>query len=173
MLYLFYLNTAKVVLLFVLTKYFSTFIRIIFNFFCILTTPPTTHNSTPTATPSTASSAGRWARPRPVWRVRPHIHSRPPRRAHATLLSAAGSLACESKLQGKIEDSDCSNYQLFRCPSWDVFYRSACRLKRWLLTFYRGERIIRNVRNTLNSDRFYSKIRNKKTISKEKYTKTI
>lgn len=93
---------------------------------------------------------------------------------HATrLLSAADSLACESKLQGKIEDSDCSNYQLFRCPSWDVFYRSACRLKRWLLTFYRGERIIRNVRNTLNSDRFYSKIRNKKTISKEKYTKTI
>ena len=50
---------------------------------------------------------------------------------HATrLLSAVGSLACESKLQGKIEDSDCSNYQLFRCPFWDVFYRSICRLKR-------------------------------------------
>ena len=96
-----------------------------------------------------------------------------PRRARNEAPQCGGGLACESMLQGEIEDSDCSNYQLFRCPSWDAFYRSVCRLKRWLLTFYRGERIIRNVRNTLNSDRFYSKIRNKKTISKEKYTKTI
>ena len=110
-----------------------------------------------------------------VWCARPqwHICSRSPRRARHEAPQCGGGLACESMLQGEIEDSDCSNYQLFRCPSWDAFYRSVCRLKRWLLTFYRGERIIRNVRNTLNSDRFYSKIRNKKTISKEKYTKTI
>lgn len=38
-LYLFYLNTANVILLFVLTKYFSTFFRIILFFFFIITKP--------------------------------------------------------------------------------------------------------------------------------------
>ena len=34
-----------------------------------------------------------------------------------------GALACESKFQGKFAGCDCSNYQLFRCSSWDGFYR--------------------------------------------------
>ena len=54
---------------------------------------------------------------------------RTPTRTHARLLSAAGGLACESKLQGEIDGYDCSNYQLFRCPSWDSFYRLVCNLK--------------------------------------------
>lgn len=51
-----------------------------------------------------------------------------PRRAHARLLSAAVSLACESKLQGKSYECDCSNYLLFMCPSWDSFYWSVFQL---------------------------------------------
>lgn len=39
-----------------------------------------------------------------------------------------GALACESKLQGKFAGCDCSNYQLFRCSSWDGFFRMAFQL---------------------------------------------
>ena len=38
------------------------------------------------------------------------------------LLSAAGSLASESKLQGEIDRCDYSYYQLFRCSFWVCFY---------------------------------------------------
>ena len=49
---------------------------------------------------------------------------------HATrLLSAAGSLASESKLQGEIDRCDYSYYQLFRCSFWVRFCRAVCRLK--------------------------------------------
>ena len=40
-----------------------------------------------------------------------------------------GALASESKLQGKFAGCDCSNYQLFMCPSWGGFYRLVYRLK--------------------------------------------
>lgn len=40
-----------------------------------------------------------------------------------------GGLACESKLQGEIDGYDYSNYQLFRCSSWDSFYRLIDKLK--------------------------------------------
>ena len=40
-----------------------------------------------------------------------------------------GALACETKLQGEIDGHDCSNYQLFRCSSWDSFYRLVDKLK--------------------------------------------
>lgn len=39
-----------------------------------------------------------------------------------------GGLACESKLQGEIDGYDYSNYQLFRCSSWDSFYRLVDKL---------------------------------------------
>ena len=38
------------------------------------------------------------------------------------LLSAAGSLASESKLQGEIDRCDYSYCQLFRCSFWVCFY---------------------------------------------------
>ena len=63
------------------------------------------------------------------WSPRWHISSRAPRRAHHEAPQCGGGLACESKLQGEIDGYDCSNYQLFRCPSWDSFYRLVCNLK--------------------------------------------
>ena len=49
---------------------------------------------------------------------------------HATrLLSAAGSLASESKLQGEIDRCDYSYYQLFRCSFRVCFYIAMYRLK--------------------------------------------
>ena len=45
------------------------------------------------------------------------------------LLSAAGSLASESKLQGEIDRCDYSYYQLFRCSFWVCFYIAVYRLK--------------------------------------------
>ena len=53
-----------------------------------------------------------------------------------------GRLASESKLQGKFAGCDCSNYQLFRYSFWVGFYRAVRRLNHWLLTIYRGKRII-------------------------------
>ena len=44
-------------------------------------------------------------------------------------LQCGGAFACESKLQGEIDGHDCSNYQLFRCSSWDSFYRLVDKLK--------------------------------------------
>ena len=46
------------------------------------------------------------------------------------LLSAAGALASESKLQGEIYRCDYSYYQLFRCSFRECFYIDVCRLKR-------------------------------------------
>ena len=46
------------------------------------------------------------------------------------LLSAAGSLASESKFQGEIDRCDYSYYQLFRCSFWVCFYGAVCMLKR-------------------------------------------
>ena len=58
------------------------------------------------------------------WCPRWHICNRHPS-GHATrALSAAGSLASESKFQGRIDECDCSNYQLFRCPFKDMFYKT-------------------------------------------------
>ena len=37
-----------------------------------------------------------------------------PDRAHARLLSAAVGLVYETKFQGRIDEYDCSNYQLFK-----------------------------------------------------------
>ena len=62
--------------------------------------------------------------------TRRHITSRPQARARTSLLSAAGSLASESKLQGEIDRCDYSYYQLFRCSFRVCFYREVCRLKR-------------------------------------------
>lgn len=45
------------------------------------------------------------------------------------LLSAAGSLASESKSQGEIDRCDYSYYQLFRCSFWVCFYIAVHRLK--------------------------------------------
>ena len=45
-------------------------------------------------------------------------------RVHAGVPSAAGSLASESRFRGRIDECDCSNYQLFRCPFWDMFYKT-------------------------------------------------
>ena len=45
------------------------------------------------------------------------------------LLSAAGNLASESKLQGEIDRCDYSYYQLFRCSFWVCFYGAVCWLK--------------------------------------------
>ena len=46
------------------------------------------------------------------------------------LLSAAGALASESKLQGEIYRCDYSYYQLFRCSFRVRFYGAVCLLKR-------------------------------------------
>nr|DAI88951.1 MAG TPA: hypothetical protein [Caudoviricetes sp.] len=46
------------------------------------------------------------------------------KRAHAWLLSAVGSLASESKVQGINNEYDCSNYQLFKLCFWDMFYKT-------------------------------------------------
>ena len=51
-----------------------------------------------------------------------------PGRAHARLLSAAGSLASESKFRGGVYGCDCSNYQLFKCPLWGGLCKVQCRL---------------------------------------------
>ena len=59
------------------------------------------------------------------------IYPPPPQAgAGGTLLSAAGSLESESKLQGEIDRCDFSYYQLFRCSFWVCFYGAVCRLKR-------------------------------------------
>ena len=50
--------------------------------------------------------------------------------ARTSLLSAAGSLAPESKFQGEIDRCDYSYYQLFMCSFRVCFYRDICRLKR-------------------------------------------
>lgn len=55
------------------------------------------------------------------WWCRPHISSRSPRRACAKFLSAAGSLASESRFRDEVSGCDCSNYQLFRCSFWVTF----------------------------------------------------
>ena len=49
--------------------------------------------------------------------------------AQTRLLSAAGNLASESKLQGEIDRCDYSYYQLFRCSFWVCFYIAVYRLK--------------------------------------------
>ena len=46
------------------------------------------------------------------------------------LLSAAGNLASESKLQGEIDRCDYSYYQLFMCSFRVCFYGAVCMLKR-------------------------------------------
>ena len=58
------------------------------------------------------------------------------------LLSAAGNLASESKLQGEIDRCDYSYYQLFMCFFRVCFYGAVCMLKRLLLVIYRGKIII-------------------------------
>ena len=69
----------------------------------------------------------------PVWWwclvPRQHIAAGAPSGYARQLLSAAGSLASESKLQGKIDRCDYSYYQLFRCSFWVCFYIAVYRLK--------------------------------------------
>ena len=61
----------------------------------------------------------------PVWWwclvPRQHIAAGHPGGYARQLLSAAGSLASESKLQGEIDRYDYSYYQLFRCSFWVCF----------------------------------------------------
>ena len=52
-----------------------------------------------------------------------------PRRVRTSLLSAAGSLASESKLRGEIDRCDYSYYQLFKCSFRVCFYIAVCQLK--------------------------------------------
>lgn len=135
------MNTAKVVLLFVLTKYFNTFICIVF-FFLASFQNHRRHTTAKTTAAPRLLQGERWARPRPIWRVRPHIHSRPPRRAHATLLSAAGTLASELMVSGLFSKGDCSIYQLFRFSVWVTSYKGVVYVIRLLSIIYRGETII-------------------------------
>ena len=58
-----------------------------------------------------------------------HIYGRHRGRSGRRRISAAGSLASESKLQGEIDICDYSYYQLFRCSFWVCFYIAVCRLK--------------------------------------------
>ena len=60
---------------------------------------------------------------------RQHIAAGHPCGQARQLLSAAGSLAPESKLQGEIDRCDYSYYQLFRCSFWVCFYIAVYRLK--------------------------------------------
>ena len=83
------------------------------------------------------------------------------------LLSAAGNLASESKLQGEIDRCDYSYYQLFRCSFRVCFYGAVCRIKRWLLVIYRGKIIIQIQKNSWYTSLFYKKIQ-KKTLWTDK-----
>ena len=65
----------------------------------------------------------------PPWHPRQHIAAGHPRRVRTSLLSAAGSLASESKLQGEIDRCDYSNYQLFMCSFRVCFSIAVCQLK--------------------------------------------
>lgn len=72
-----------------------------------------------------SSRAGAWV---PSWC--PSEYSQPTTQAGTRdAPQRGGALACESKLQGKFAGCDCSNYQLFMCPSWGGFYRLVYRLK--------------------------------------------
>ena len=51
-----------------------------------------------------------------------HIYGRHHGRSGRRRISAAGSLASESKLQGEIDRCVYSYYQLFRCSFWVCFY---------------------------------------------------
>ena len=131
------MNTAKVILLFVLTKYFSTFIHIIFYFSCILSKLPTTYNSTPTATPSTASGRARGA-PSPRLAC-PSAYSQPDTLAGARKApQCGGGLASETRISGLFSKGDHSMYQLFRLSYWDVFCIGTTTLKRLLPATYWG-----------------------------------
>ena len=64
-----------------------------------------------------------------AWCPRQHIAAGAPGGYARQLLSTAGSLASESKLQGEIDRCDYSYYQLFRCSFWVCFYIAVYRLK--------------------------------------------
>ena len=73
---------------------------------------------------------GGWWMPSGWWcQRRQHIAAEHPCGQACQLLSAAGSLAPESKLQGEIDRCDYSYYQLFRCSFWVCFYIAVYRLK--------------------------------------------
>ena len=98
------------------------------------------------------STSGRGA----LWAWRRHISYHQLPRGWTDGFRAAVGLASESRFRGRIDEYDCSYYQLFRYSFWACFYRVASRLNHWLLAIYRGGRIIHTPHKRLCSNLFFS-----------------